>query len=355
MGDADEPKHLVAGGSSFRWNGYLYRLLQPGQDFLEEDGFSSYAETVARIRTSGKPVILSIGESSTSGWDTTVTPENRRRKAAGLDPVSAFFRYPNYTDLVRRSLGDRFEVINAGIPGHTVLSGIRRLQQLAARFARDGIAIRYVLIHFGNNDCLWENNFQDRYHLYLHPKSPPWLERLRRQLHPIRQSGIVLRTSSRDFGRYFRQIVGVCRRIGAPAVIVQPEIPVYWEPGTRYVEFDYDAMAEKPGGREAIASMHEAKKLWRSVIDEPWSEQKLSTLLQATELDFIIPRIKQAHLRELQSAADATGTPLVQTPIPRNDDEKKYFVDYCHPRDIINEQIAAQIAGCIDGFERGGD
>jgi len=80
MEDRSEPKHLVTGGSSFRWNGYLYRLLQPGQDFLEEDGFSSYAETVQRTRQSGKPVVLSIGESSTSGWDTTVTPENRRRR-----------------------------------------------------------------------------------------------------------------------------------------------------------------------------------------------------------------------------------------------------------------------------------
>jgi len=227
MEDQSEPQHLVTGGSSFRWNGYLYRLLQPGQDFLEEDGFSSYAETLKRIRQSGKPVILSIGESSTSGWDTPVTPENRRRKAAGLDPVSAFFRYPNFTDLVRRPIGDRFEVINAGIPGHTVLSGIRRLRLLAERFRRDGIGISYVLIHFGNNDCLWENNFQDRYHLYAHPHSPPWFERWRRRLRPIRQRGIVLRTAERDFGRYFRRIVRVCRRLGAPPIIVQPEIPLY--------------------------------------------------------------------------------------------------------------------------------
>jgi len=118
------------------------------------------------------------------------------------------------------------------------------------------------------------------------------------------------------------------------------------------VEFDYEAMAKQPGGCEAIASMQAAKELWRSVIHAPWSEQKLATLQQAAELDFIIPRIKQGHLAQLQSAATATDTPLVQTPIPRDEDEKKYFVDYCHPRDIINERIADQIVGFVEDYER---
>ncbi len=347
-----QPPHLVPEGSSFRWHGYLYRVLQPGQDFLEADGFSSYAATVERIRSSGKPVILSVGESSTSGWDTTVTPENRSRKAQGLAPISAFFRYRNYTDMVREKIGDRFEVVNAGIPGHTVLSGIRRLQLLSNAFRKDGIRFDYVLIHFGNNDCLWENNFQDRYHLYAHPRSSGRLEYWRRKLHPVRKDGIVLRTAASDFGRYFRKLISMTRKLGAPAIIVQPEIPLYWKPGTRYVEFDYDAMALQPGGREAIASMYRAREIWEAAISQPYSAAKVAQLTAAAELDFIVPRIKQGHLAELQKAATSTGTPLVQTPIPRDEDEKNYFVDYCHPREIINERIATQIVGHIDAFEQ---
>ena len=351
-GTAEPKLHLVPEGSSFRYHGYLFRVLQEGQDFLEEDGFSSYAETVAAVRASGKPVILSIGESSTSGWDTTVTPENRRRKEQGLAPISAFFRYKNYTDKVRDKLGERFAVINAGIPGHTVLSGVRRFRYLANSLRADGLHIAYVMFHFGNNDCLWEKNLRDRYHLHIHPKSPAWLERLRRRIHPIKTSGMTIRTTARDFGRYYRQLIMQAQAINAPAFIVQPEIPLYWKPGSRYVDYDFDEIRKQPGGAEALAELDTARELWRSVIDQPYSAEKIATLREAAEHDFIVPRIKQAHLQQLQQVAHATGTPLLQTPVPRDEDEKKYFVDFCHPREIINEQIAEQVAALVAQHER---
>ena len=349
--DGNAPVHLVPEGSSFRYHGYLYRVLQPGQDFLDEDGFSSYADTVAAVRASGKPVILSVGESSTTGWDTTVTPENRRRKEQGLAPISAFFRYKNYTDRVRDKLGDRFAVINAGIPGHTVLSGVRRFRYLARSLREDGLHVAYVMFHFGNNDCLWENNLRDRYHLHIHPKSPAWLERLRRRIHPIKSSGLTIRTTADDFGRYYRQMISDARVINAPAFIVQPEIPLYWKPGSRYVDLDFDQLRQQPGGSDALAELDTARALWESVIDAPFSEEKIATLRQAAEHDFIVPRIKNAHLQQLQQAAADTDTPLIQTPVPRHEDEKKYFVDFCHPRDIINEQIAETVAGLVRQHE----
>ena len=350
--DNQQAVHLVPEGTSFRYHGYLFRVLQEGQDFVEEDGFSNYADTVAAVRASGKPVILSIGESSTTGWDTTVTPENRRRKAQGLAPVSAFFRYKNYTDRVRDRVGDRFAVINAGIPGHTVLSGIRRFRFLAKKFREDGLHIAYVMFHFGNNDCLWERNLYDRYHLHLHPRSPHWFERLRRRIHPVQTKGMVVRTTPQDFARYYRQMIMQAQAIDAPAFIVQPEIPLYWKPGHRYVEYDFAELRQQPGGAEALAELDKARALWSSVIDAPYSEEKIATLQEAAEHDFIVPRIKQSHLRELQQLAQETGTPLIQTPVPRDEDEKKYFVDFCHPRDIINEQIADTVAELIRQHER---
>ncbi|MBT8422107.1 MAG: hypothetical protein KJP03_03220 [Gammaproteobacteria bacterium] len=346
-----ELAHLVPEGSSFRYHGYLFRVLQEGQDFLQENGFSSYAETVANVRASGKPVILSIGESSTSGWDTTVTPENRRRKAQGLAPISAFFRYKNYTDSVRDLLGDQFAVLNAGIPGHTVLSGVRRFRHLAGQLRDDGLHIAYVIVHFGNNDCMWENNLQDRYHLHVHPKSPHWFERLRRRIYPIRQTGMHIRMAANDFGRYYRQLIEHARSMNVPAFIVQPEIPLYWKPGSRYVDYDFDELRKQPGGREALDELTIARELWQSVIDAPYSAEKIATLYKAAEHDFIVPRIKRAHLHELQQVAQTTRTPLIQTPVPRDEDEKNYFVDFCHPREIINTQIAAQVAALIRQHE----
>jgi hypothetical protein len=348
----DNEKHLIREGTSFRVDPYLYRVLQPDQDFLDEDGFCSYAEMVARIRNNGKRIILSIGESSTSGWDTTITPTNRERKAQGLLPISAFFRYRNYTDMVRSIVGDEYEVVNAGVPGHTILSGMRRLKMLHRAFARDGLSVAYVIVHFGNNDCLWEGNFQDRYHLHLHPRSPSPVEGLRRRWHRVDTSRIVLRTSAPDFGRYYRQLIRYANRMGAPPIILQPEIPIYWKPGSRYVDFNFEAMKTSPGGALAIQEMEVARRQWAEVVEAPYSGQKIDALTAAAERDFIIPRIKQAHLAELQRACHDTGTPLVQTPVPRDEDEKTFFVDYCHPREIINEEIARQISGFIADYEQ---
>jgi hypothetical protein len=349
---SDNHKHVLEQGTSFRPNSYLYRVLQPGQDFLEEDGFSAYTETVERVRSSGKKVILSIGESSTSGWDTTITPVNRERKSKGLLPISAFFRYRNFTDILRDLLSNDYEVLNAGVPGHSVLSGVRRLKMLRSLFERDGVKVDYTVVHYGNNDCLWEGNFHDSHHLSIRPNSPARFERFRRLFRPVRKDKLVLRTTAREFGSYYRRLIGMAKNFGARAIIVQPEVPIYWKPGSRYVDYDFDYMATLPGAKFALTELDKAKELWASVIDAPYSPEKIATLTEAVEHDFLIPRIKRSWLAELQAAARDTETPLVQTPVPRDEDEKVYFVDYCHPREIINTRIAEQIVAHVDRLER---
>ena len=331
---------------------YLYRVLQPGQDFLEVNGFKTYQQMVEKIRANRKRVILSVGESSTSGWDTSITAVNRGRKAEGLLPISAFFRYKNFTDMVRDKVGDEFEVVNAGIPGHTALAGIRRLQMLYKQFSKDGIDISYVLIHFGNNDGLWEGNLQDKKHLCLHPNSPAVVEKFRNWRNKRAAGRMVLRSTVSDFGRYFLQMINFSGEIGAPPIIVQPEIPIYWKPGSRFADFNFEQMAAKPGAEFALAKLAEALSLWESVIDQPYSEQKIRVLEEAAELDFLLPRIKRGYLQELQRVANASKTPLILTPIPRDEDESKFFIDYCHPREIINERIASMIVSHIDVFEK---
>lgn len=344
---AGEELHLLKEGTSFRPHRYLYRVLQPDQDFLNQDGFSSYAETVKRVLGSGKKVVLSIGESSTSGWDTTITPINRQRKSQGLAPISAFFRYKNYTDLLRDRIGDDYEVLNAGIPGHTVLSGVRRFKLLRDALSRDGVRIDFVVIHFGNNDCLWEGNFRDRFHLAPIARMPSALEQQRLKLFPRQKSRIVLRTSAADFGRYNAQLVRLVRKINAIPILIKPEIPIYWSPGRRYVDFDFEARAKLPGGPLVMAKLDEARKLWSAAIAKPHSEGKIRMLQYAAELDFVVPRIKSAYVAELCRVADSTSTTLIQTPVRRDADEQLYFVDYCHPREIINTQIAEQIEAVI--------
>lgn len=350
---SNEQLHLLKEGTSFRPDNYLYRVLQPDQDFLNEDSFSSYADTVSRVLNSGKKVVLSIGESSTTGWDTTIMPVNRQRKLEGLAPVSAFFRYRSFTDMLRDRVGDDYEVLNAGIPGHTVLSGVRRFKLLRDALIRDGVRIHFVVIHFGNNDCLWEGNFRDRFHLAPISRMPSILERQRLKLFPRKENRIVLRTSVPDFGRYNAQLVRLSRKISAIPILIKPEIPLYWEPGRRHVDFDFEALAKLPGASLVMAKLEEASKLWATAIAKPYSASKIKMLQDAAELDFVIPRIKSAYVEELRRVAYSSATTLVETPVKRDADEDIYFLDYCHPREIINTQIAEQIEAFIRLQESG--
>jgi lysophospholipase L1-like esterase len=137
-------------------------LLRPSQDFIGQNDFLTIEAVVAEIRATGKKVILNVGDSSTAGWDTRVTIENQARRKAGQPLLSAFFRYPTYSDLLRDEIGDRYVVLNAGIPGHTSINALRRLQYLLQQFASVGIRCDYVSIYIGNNDCQWENNVEDK-------------------------------------------------------------------------------------------------------------------------------------------------------------------------------------------------
>src|SRR6185369_9035870 len=84
------------------------------------------------LRTDGARRILAVGDSCTFGWR-----------------VSEADTYPAQLEAVlnRRAGGDRYQVINAGVPGYTSYQGLVYLQE-------QGLALRpeIVVIGFGFND-----------------------------------------------------------------------------------------------------------------------------------------------------------------------------------------------------------
>ena len=133
-----------------------------GQEFYGEKNHLSLDDAISQIREGRKKVILNMGDSSTSGWDSNVVTFNRVREQEQKALLSPFFRYKTYSDYLRDILGNEFFVINAGVPAHTSLQGHRRLCLLLKRFKKEKIDIDLVTAYYGNNDSVWDHNRQDR-------------------------------------------------------------------------------------------------------------------------------------------------------------------------------------------------
>ena len=346
--------HLIPPGQTpFANDPYFGRLLLPGQDFIGASGFLSIDDVLEEIRQSGKRIILNIGDSSTAGWDTRVTVENQLRRKSGEPLLSAFFRYPTYTDLLRESVGDRFVVLNAGIPGHTSINALRRLRYLLDRFRRAGVQVGYVSIYIGNNDCQWENNIEDSSRLRTSELLPVAIDRLRLKFERPVTDRIRLRTNVRDFRANVRAMLRACQAHGAAPMVILPETPLYWEPGKRFVADLFPVDVEKPGGAMVTAALARASAIWTQALSMEWSAEKERALESARELDFVVPRIKRAYRRCLEEEAREMDVPTVRTVVPREQGDGEWFVDYCHPVGAGNEVIAADLKKTIDAYESG--
>ena len=135
----------------------LGHRLPPGADFIGRDRFLGFNEVVEKVKTENRRLIISLGDSSTSGWDSNVVKSNRRRRKEGRELLSPFFRYRTYSDNLQNYLEEafpgRYKVVNAGVPAYSSFQGYRRLRQLLENFTQAGVVVEVVTIYFGNNDC----------------------------------------------------------------------------------------------------------------------------------------------------------------------------------------------------------
>jgi hypothetical protein len=158
-------------------------------------------------------------------------------------------------------------------------------------------------------------------------------------------------------------IVKYCRKKGISPILIEPAVPLYWEPGRR-VKRESDAhdngdesiqaVANTRGGKKVLEFYCKALNLWgraNEFYESGDVERAFALYEEAKENDFITPRIKEKHLRELRDLAKQEGISLVQIDIPRNKDDGKdgeaYFGDYCHPIERANMLYAQEIARTI--------
>lgn len=312
---------------------YIGHTMSEGKEFLGEKDFVSFETLIKKLHGSKKRVVINIGDSSTSGWDSSVVTENRERVKHNLPVESAFFRYKTYSDILRNQLGSRWEVINAGVPAHTSLQGLRRLRVLLNTFKKHDIRIHVVTVYYGNNDSVWECNREDK----------GWLTG---STSFLQSDKVITRATSIDYRRNLLDIIQLCRGHKATPILIEPPIPLYWEPATR-VAGEKCPRVEGGGTRLVYRHLETAERLWKAGLKESDMDIRLAILQSAAEKDLIVPRIKEQHRLQLRSVADEMEVPLVRIELDRSIDDNRFFIDYCHPNELLNATIADRLINTI--------
>ncbi len=309
--------------------------------------FVDFKTIVKEAKTSGKPIILNLGDSSTSGWNSDVITENRGRQKMRLPILSPFYTYPTYSDLLAE--GSDYYVINAGVPGYGSLQGLRYLNRILDGLAEFGMMPYCVTIYFGNNDSAWNGNIEDKYQI-ADAKARFYLVALMKRV--MNRMVIVTRSSPSDYEDNLIEMVQLCRFRGIAPILIEPAIPKFWHPGLRgrgMLNEVNDFLAKTEMYAVTIA-LKRAMRIYQKGVDAYHTGEidiAERDFTSAQNLDFLVPRIKPDHREKFRAVADKLKVPFVsvQSNIPL--DDREYFIDYCHPVEPANRMIARALLEII--------
>lgn len=306
------------------------------------------ARDIARDpRRKGKLLLLNLGDSSTSGWDSNVVAENAQRREEGKPLLSPFQTYRTYSDILAES--PLLYIVNAGVPGFTSSQGKKYLARLLVNFHRLGIRIDFVTIYFGNNDSAWNGNLRDKYVL---PGEGFQLELLRLVDQASGPFRVVPRVGENRYAKNIAEMVRMCRRAGVDPVLVEPVIPKYWMPGLRahQLQEESDRLMALLKGTRVLGQLEDAQRIFlegrRAAVGGDL-RTAASKFVLAQERDFVVPRIKQPHVLTLRAVARVEQVPIVEVGDQIPLDDRQYFLDYCHPIEPANELLAEGILRAI--------
>lgn len=252
----------------------------------------------------GKFLILNLGDSATSGW-------NSDNVYTGCpDPTAALFSYKTYSDILENKYG--FDVINAGVPGYTTYQAKKYLAKILKTLAQKKMCVDYVTTYFGNNDCTF-NGLEDK--TRIDNKNPSIDE-------------ILARVSEKNFRKNYDELLFIAKEYGATPIILVPASNFNWQPGLRSRKYpeELDLQRQKITRKKIKEFFEKAEQAYRSGDYE-----------MALENDLLLPRIKKSYKSLLKTFTD----PLIDTQNFVHDEND--FVDYCHPAEIMNERIAEAI------------
>ncbi len=315
--------------------------------FVGKDKLESLDDVVARAR-GAETVVLNIGDSSTSGWDSNVVTWNMKR-GEGEEIRSPLHTYLTYSGIVGEREG--IESINAGIPGHSSDSGMRRIGNLLEDLNQRSVKPDYVTVYYGNNDSVWNLNVEDK-DLYPGFFDSHLAAILGEKLDVLSsRKETKTRVGVEDYRDNLQSIVRTIREHGSKPILIEPATPLYWMPGLRAQGQDEESDEWVLADFNASGKLREARRSYNhgvAAIDR--GNETLARYLfeQSYDNDFLVPRIKERYREALREVSDEMGVPLVSVVNNIPLDDRDYFIDYCHPIGPANEMIAEEILKRID-------
>ena len=108
--------HIYDGDEDF---GFVF----PKRRLITSSGFTSLEKIMKEIEL-GDKVVVNIGDSSTSGWNSNKVYRGNK------DPNAPFFSYKTYSQLMEEQ--SDLMMVNAGVPGYSSLQGRKYLEQFQA-------------------------------------------------------------------------------------------------------------------------------------------------------------------------------------------------------------------------------
>ena len=289
--------------------------------FVGKDRFVSMHSIINMFkRHPGIPIILNIGDSSTSGWHSDSLSRNGKNKAT--DP---YFHYKTYSDLMREEF---VSVINAGVSKYASLQGAKYLSNILRSFAKNDIYPSYVTIYLGNNDSVY-SEIEDKTSIDgMLPSKENTLQRV----------------SPLDFEHNMLEIVRICRCYGARPIIIVPLRRYDWAPGLRSLKYaeEYEKGLKKLRSDKLREELQQARQLYLK-----------RRLREAYESDRFLPRIKQRYVDILRRIAQKTNISIIdiQGKIPLNK-SSDFFCDYCHPLEPANKIIFEEFKKIINNHQK---
>ena len=277
-------------------------------DFVGNDAFIKRNVAINMLKSqSNMPIILNMGDSSTSGWHSDSLSRNGNNKS-----TAPYFHYKTYSDFMREKYPN---TINAGISKYSSFQGAKYLALLLREFSQQDVYPTHVTMYFGNNDSVY-SGIEDKTAIDGMQSS---------------KENTVHRVSISDFKHNISEMIRLSHCYGARPVIIVPLRRYDWAPGLRSIKYsgEYEKGLQEIKSEKLRDELKKARDLYL--------EGKLE---EAYEMDIFLPRIKERYVFTLRKIAKQQKADIIDLQkVSRSFQGPDFFCDYCHPIELANKLI----------------